>query len=306
MTVDQRINGQLRIGTLIKGEHAANIIPFIAGHGFESYGLMFNKTLGGVDLGDLAREVVPLAEQRGAIISHLGVFGNPLLEDQEGEDCVAAFRTAIDKVRLFGSDLVSGFAGRVVDRPLDESVPRFKAVFGELARQAADQGVRLAFENCDTGGTWERGGKNCALFPLMWERLFNAVPGEHLGLQWEPCHQLVKLIDPIPQLRKWAPRVMSVHGKDATVAWDIVREYGVTGAKKFAWHRTPGFGDTNWADIVTILMQNNYRGVIDIEGYHDPVYRGPLELSSQVTALEYLKRCRGGSFHQNPPEWKKK
>lgn len=304
MAIDQRLNGQFRIGTLVGATDAPAIIPAIGKHGFESYGLTFWQTVGDVDLAELAKKVVPLVQAHGAIISHIGMFGNPLREDKEGADCVAGFRAAIDMVHHFGSDLVTGFAGRVIDRPLDESIPRFKKVFGELAERAADKGVRLAFENCDTGGTWEKGDWNCAQFPLLWEKMFDAVPGDHLGLQWEPCHQMVKLIDPIPQLRKWAPRVMNVHGKDATVAWDIICEYGVSGARQFAWHRTPGFGDTNWSDVVTILGQHGFRGTIDIEGYHDPLHRGPLELSGQVVGLEYLKRCRGGVYHPNPPEWK--
>ena len=57
--------------------------------------------------------------------------------------------------------------------------------------------------------------------------MFNALPDDNLGLEWEPCHQMVYLIDPIPQIRKWAPKFFHVHGKDATVRWDVVREHGV-------------------------------------------------------------------------------
>jgi len=36
--------------------------------------------------------------------------------------------------------------------------------------------------------------------------MFDAIPSDNLGLQWEPCHQMVSLIDPMPQLRKWVRR----------------------------------------------------------------------------------------------------
>ena len=107
---------------------------------------------------------------------------------------------------------------------------------------------------------------------------------------------MLQLIDPIPQLRKWVKKIFHVHGKDATIAWDVIRERGVFSGEPYAWHRTPGFGDSNWADIITILRQGGYRGNIDIEGYHDPVYRGALEWTGQVRGLNYLKDCRGGSF----------
>ena len=35
---------------------------------------------------------------------------------------------------------------------------------------------------------------------------------------------------------------------------------------------------------------------IDIEGWHDPVYRGELEITGQVHGLNYLKNCRGGDI----------
>jgi sugar phosphate isomerase/epimerase len=130
--------------------------------------------------------------------------------------------------------------------------------------------------------------------------MFDAVPMANLGLQLEPCHQMVSLIDPLPQLARWVHKVFHVHGKDATVRWDLVREHGVHGPHQFAWHRAPGFGDTNWADVITILRMGGFVGSIDIEGWHDPVYRGELEMTGQVHALNYLKRCRGGSFVPNP------
>ena len=79
-------------------------------------------------------------------------------------------------------------------------------MWGDLARRAADRGVRIAFENCAMGGNWATGDWNIAHNPDAWEMMFNAVPSDNLGLEWEPCHQLVYLIDPLPQIRKWAPR----------------------------------------------------------------------------------------------------
>jgi hypothetical protein len=47
-----------------------------------------------------------------------------------------------------------------------------------------------------------------------------------------------------------------------------------------------------------------FQGAIDIEGWHDPVYRGDLEMTGQVHAFNYLKRCRT-TFVANPVEQKK-
>jgi len=280
----------IRVGTLISGDTALKVMPKIIDYGFESFSITFGQTTGDVNLPELAKRLKDIIAKRDIIISTVSIFGNPLTNN----DTVANWERIIDSGNLFGTDLVTGFAGRLTDKPINESIPKFKEVFGKLAKRASDKGIRIAFENCDMGGDWNRGDWNIAQNPTVWEMMFDAVPMNNLGLEWEPCHQMVSLIDPIPQLRKWAKRIFHIHGKDATVAWDVIQEYGVRGQKQYAWHRTPGFGDSNWHDIITILMQNDYKGTIDIEGYHDPVYRGELELVGQLKALKYLKDCRGG------------
>lgn len=294
------MNHPLRIGTLVGGSDAVRVIPQIGKHGFECYSLTFWQTTGGIDLKETAKRVNEIVAEQGAVISAIGVFGNPLTGTGDNKDTLASWERLIDHAPLFGTDIVNGFTGRITDRPIEESIPRFKEVFGELARRAEDKGVRIAFENCDMGGTWQRGDWNIAHNPTAWNLMFDAVPADNIGLEWEPCHQMVSLIDPIPQLRKWVNKVFHVHGKDATIAWDIVKEQGVHGPNPFVWHRTPGFGDTNWADIITILRQAGYKGTIDIEGWHDPVYKDELEMTGQVHALNYLKRCRGGDYIPNP------
>jgi sugar phosphate isomerase/epimerase len=62
----------------------------------------------------------------------------------------------------------------------------------------------------------------------------------------------------------------------------------------------PGYGDTDWKKVCTILYGSGYTGAIDIEGWHDPFLRDNLEFTGQVAALKYLKDCRGGEFTENP------
>ena len=286
----------IRIGTLVSAKPTApDYIRQILPHGFESFSLTFWKEIGDVDLKTLATEVRDALGDK-AVISSLGVFGNPLQEEVTAKD----FGRCIDAAQLFGTNIVAGFAGAIEGKPFPDSLPKFKEVWSELARRAEDRGVKIAFENCDMGGWYHDVRWNVAHSPAMWEAIFNAVPSTALGLEWEPCHQMVSLIDPLPQLRKWLPKIFHVHGKDATVAWEVIRESGLRGGKQYVWHRTPGFGDTNWTDVISILRMGGFKGSIDIEGWHDPVYKDELEMTGQVHGLNYLKRCRGGDFVPNP------
>jgi len=292
----------IRIGTMVdaRGKDPADYIRQILPHGFESFQLSFWQTTAGVNLKKLAASVRETLSGTEAVISSLAIFGNPLESGKEDRETLASWRRLIDHAHWFGADIVAGFTGRLRGRSIPDSIPRFKKVFGELARRAEDRGVRLCFENCHMGGDWASGDWNLAHHPAAWELLFDAVPSKCLGLEWEPCHQLVSLIDPLPQLRQWVSRVYHVHGKDATIYWDVVRRAGIHGTEKFALHRTPGFGDTNWTDIISELRRGGFCGSIDIEGWHDAIYRDELEMTGQVHALNYLKRCRGGNFVSNP------
>ena len=289
------LHNDLRIGTLVSMSNAVKHLPQILPHGFESFCLTFWQKIGGIDLERTAKEVLNIIGDK-AVISSIGMFGNPL----EDASCAADIARVIDACKLFNCSMVSGFAGAIEKKELSESVPAFKNVWGPLAKRAEDAGVRIAFENCDMGGWYHDQRWNMAHSPTAWEMMFNAIPSDAIGLEWEPCHQLVSLIDPLPQLRKWIKKVYHVHGKDATVSWGVLREFGLRGGKQYVWHRTPGFGDTNWTDVISILRLNGYRGTIDIEGFHDPVYKDDLEMTGQVYALNYLKQCRGGPFVPNP------
>ena len=295
------VKEQIRIGTLVNGKiNVAEYIRQILPHGFESFSITFWQTLGDVNLPELAKRVREALGDTGAVISSLSIFGNPLEQGETDLETLRGWQQLIDHAHDFGAELVSGFTGRLRGKSIPESLPRFEEVWGELVKRAEDRGVRLALENCSMEGNWQAGDWNLAHHPESWQLLFDAVPSQNLGLEWEPCHQMIALIDPLPQLREWTPKIFHVHGKDATIHWDTVRRFGIGGSKPFAFHRTPGFGDSNWVEIISELRRGGFKGCIDIEGWHDPVYRDALEMTGQVHALNYLKQCRGGAYIKNP------
>ncbi len=292
----------IRIGTMAgKGPKTADYIAQILPHGFESFEINFWQTLGDTDLKTVACQVKDVLAGSEAVISSLGIYGNPLMDDDKGKAARDGWKKLIDAAPSFGADVVCGFTGRLVGKSIPDCMKAYKKVFEPLAKRAADKGVRIAFENCEMGGNWNTGDWNIAHTPTAWEMMFNEIDLDNIGLEWEPCHQMVKLIDPMPQLRKYVKRIFHIHGKDATIYWDVIREHGINGSHKFAFHRTPGFGDSNWTDIISELRRGGFKGAIDIEGWHDPVYRGDLEMTGQVKSLKYLKECRG-QYIPNPKE----
>ncbi len=163
----------IRIGTLVNtGMKAPEYISQILPHGFESFSLTFWQTCEGINFKKLAKEVNAVLEGTNAVISSLGVFGNPLESEAKDKETLKAWRQCIDNAHLFNCDIVAGFTGRVRGKRIDESMKTFKKVWTPLAKRAADKGVRIAFENCDMGGTWATGDWNIAHNPTAWQMMF--------------------------------------------------------------------------------------------------------------------------------------
>lgn len=291
---------QIDVGTCVKGRDAINWTRMAMDLGYECVAVNFHMTTGDVDIRELAPRLLETLGDSGVYVASIGLYCNPLVD----EDARKNLEFFIDNAHLFNTKMVSTFAGAVPGESVETAIPLFRDVFGELCRRAEDRGLTLAIENCDMDGTWQHNTCNIAFNPKAWEMMEDAVPSKVWGLEWEPGHQQVQLIDPLPQLREWAHRIVHLHGKDASLDMDAVRRYGIRGAVNFCPQRTPGFGDLDWRKVFSILHQVGYEGNICVEGYHDPVYRGEWEATAQRHACNYLKWCRGGDYL--PDTWIKR
>lgn len=103
----------IRIGTLVAGRDAVRVLPQITPYGFESYSLTFWQTTGTTDLRELARQVREILEPHDVVISSLSIFGNALTGEGTNSDTYASWERLIDVAEEFGTDLVTGFTGRL-------------------------------------------------------------------------------------------------------------------------------------------------------------------------------------------------
>lgn len=282
------------IGTLVKGDQApAAAIRNLAPRGFECFALTFWDNLGDADLSALAEEVRAACEETGTAVSALSVYGNPLRGDEAGSRTLRDTAALVEAAGSFGCSLVGCFAGRPPGASVEAAIEPWRAAFSPLAERAESLGVRIAFENCRLGDSWKTGKWNIAINDDAWDLMFDALPSQAIGLEWEPCHQVEALVDPAAQLERRLPRIFHIHGKDARVDRRCLAERGLYGRGK--WHTScfPGNGDTDWAALFRILDSHAYGGTVDVEGWNDAEWAGERELAGQTRALEYLKACRG-------------
>jgi sugar phosphate isomerase/epimerase len=108
--------------------------------------------------------------------------------------------------------------------------------------------------------------------PANWERFFNATKCENIGIEWDAGHLICQLIDPVDNLRKYGAKIFHVHAKDAFINRELLAIYGIC-HPGVAEHRLPGFGQANWSEIIHELIRAGYDSDLNIEGYHDPVFK---------------------------------
>ena len=99
---------QILIGTMnpVNPECVANLHKLIK-LGFESFTLNCWRSFNGVEPERLADEVMPAVRDGNVKISAVSFFGNPLLDDEEGEYARKSLARLIDCAPRFECDIVS-------------------------------------------------------------------------------------------------------------------------------------------------------------------------------------------------------
>jgi sugar phosphate isomerase/epimerase len=121
----------IRIGTMIQasaGKGAENIAA-IADLGFESFEPFFWQTTNGQDLAELGKRSLDAIGNRDITINTIGMFGNPLEDQEMDRQTLQGWKDCIDNAHHFGATTVAGFTGRVRNKPLTDSLPRYREVW---------------------------------------------------------------------------------------------------------------------------------------------------------------------------------
>jgi sugar phosphate isomerase/epimerase len=241
-----------------------------------------------LDSAETAR-VRGLVQKTGVRISGLGYYPNPLSPDAEHRRVVTEhLRKVIDAAKLLGVEVVNTFIGRDPARTIEAQWPTFREVWPALVRHAEGPKVKIAIENCPmlfSDDEWP-GGKNLAVSPAVWRKLFEELPGPTIGLNFDPSHLIWQHIDVARCIREFGRRIYHVHAKDTRIDADRLYERGILG---LGWHtaKLPGLGDVDWGAMFSALTDAGYNGPVCIE-VEDRAYEG--SLADRQRALRQSKR----------------
>ena len=194
-------------------------------------------------------------------------------------------RHVIDAAVLLEVELVGTFIGARTDLSPAENIREAGKVFGDLLKYAADKNVKLMIENCpmDNWVSFGRPG-NFAYSPELWQALFNELPNENFGLNFDPSHLYWLGIDYLQAARDFAGKIFHTHAKDTEIVEDGAYQYGIFGRQidpqpwKSGWwrYRLPGSGEIDWKKFIDTLQECGYDNVLSIE-HEDPVWEGTEE-----------------------------
>lgn len=232
-----------------------------------------------------ATDVRKLTERHGVAISSLGYYPNPLAPDQsEAEQAAAQIRRVVEASAVLGVGCMTTFIGRDWTKSVDDNWPRMLDVWGPLVEHAERHQVRIGIENCPmffTDDEWP-GGKNLAISPAIWRRMFADIGSPNLGLNFDPSHLVWQQMDYLPPLREFADRLFHAHAKDVRVDRHRLNDVGIL-ATPLEYHcpKLPGLGEVDWGRFFSVLGDVGYDGPVCVE-VEDRVYEGSLNSRRQA------------------------
>lgn len=196
--------------------------------------------------------------------------------------------TGIDKSvveGLYDRDPALRDRGNLIRRIPAQSLDRVVDLFGPLVELAEKNNVRLCFENCPLMG-------NIAISPVMWKKLFERLPSDHLGLAYDPSHLVWEMIDPYTPLLEFKDKIFHVHAKDTAIDRVKLARTGIL--TDFSWwsYRIPGRGELDWRQLLGQLTAEGYDGTLSLE-HEDAAYEGSVEAveNGLLDGKAWLEKC---------------
>ena len=243
---------------------------------------------------EYANHVVDYAKAKGIEISALGYYPNTMDGDlAKREVAVEHLKTLIKASAKLGVNMVTTFIGRDQTKNIEDNLELVKEVWPPIIEVAEAEGVKIAIENCPMlfGPDQWPGGHNIMTTPDNWRRVFEILPSDNLGINYDPSHFVWQMIDYIPPIYEFKDKIFHVHYKDIKLYPEKLQQVGIMGYPlDFMSPKLPGLGDVDWGKYVSALTDIRYDGYTCIE-VEDKAFEGSLEdvKKSVLLSTKYIR-----------------
>ena len=216
-----------------------------------------------------AREICKYVKNKGLMISALGYYPNPLAADLEYRaNVIEHLRKVIVAAELLEVPVVGTFVGKDKDKNVPANLEEYARVWPDIVKFAAQHKVKIGIENCPMIFSYDEwpGGNNLASSPAIWKKMWEIIPDENFGLNLDPSHLVLTMIDYERVVREFSSRIFHVHAKDLAIDREGLYEHGAF-SQGIGWNvpRLPGLGDMNWAKFISALYRYGYNYVLSVE-----------------------------------------
>ncbi len=234
-----------------------------------------------IDVNDLtpakAKEIRALLDGYGLQISSLGYYPNPLHPEAEHRKIVIAhLKQVIAGAALLEVPVAGTFIGKDRNKTIEQNLEDYAKVWKPIVQFAKEREIKIAIENCPMLFSYDEwpGGNNLASTPAIWRRMWEIIPDEHFGLNLDPSHLILQMIDYERVVREFSSRIFHVHAKDLHIDREGLYQHGAL-SQGMGWQvpRLPGLGDMDWGKFFAALTAARYDYVVSIE-HEDRAFEG--------------------------------
>jgi len=221
-------------------------------------------------LDDIATEYITnYLNKKNVYISGLGYYPNPLDPDpNQSQVYFDHIKKVISAAAQLKIPVVNTFIGRDPSKNIADNLRVFAEKWPNIIQYAENVGVNIGIENCPmffTNDEWP-GGKNLATTPAIWDQMFEIIPNQNFGLNYDPSHMIWQHMDEIKPIYTYKDRLHHIHIKDVKLDIDKLDRVGIM-ANPSEYHtpKLPGYGDVRWGRFFSALAEVGYRGPTCIE-----------------------------------------
>jgi sugar phosphate isomerase/epimerase len=228
-----------------------------------------------------ASEIRKMLEDYGLTISALAYYPNPLHPDADHREIVINhLKKVIESAALLEVPVVGTFVGKDKIKTVPQNLEDYAKIWPPIANFAKERSVKIAIENCPMLFSYDEwpGGNNLASTPAIWRKMWEIIPEDNFGLNLDPSHLILQMIDYERVIHEFGSKIFHVHAKDMHIDRDGLYNHGVL-SQGMGWQipRLPGLGDMDWSKFFAALTAVQYDYVVSIE-HEDRVFEGDEDL----------------------------